>query len=303
MDHRLLLAPLALLLACGTSDEAPKSEPTPVAAGEAKPGETSQPSRTADAANAGMSPAQPGLLTEAQFAALHQLSGEAAPPAKGTSVTIGDTTAYLSLPEGATGPVPAVIVIHEWWGLNGHIKHWTDRLAAAGYAALAVDLYGGTVATTPDDAMMAMKGVDEALAGETLALAHAFLTSDPRVQAPRTGVIGWCFGGGWSLRAALTNAELDAAVLYYGRIPEDLSGLASLQAPVLGVFGERDAGIPISTVRDFETAATEAGKSVTVHIYDADHAFANPSSARYAADAADDAWGKTRDFLAENLKR
>jgi len=287
---------LAFVLGCSPAAPPPPAEavaqPSPAA-------ETSQPSP--DAADAGLSPAQPGLLTEAQFAALHQLTGVAAPPAQGTTIDLAGSTAYLSLPKDATGPVPAVLVIHEWWGLNEHIKHWADRLAAAGYAAVAVDLYGGAVATTREEAMAAMKGVDEAAASKLLAAAHDFLQSDPRIRAPKTAVIGWCFGGGWSLRTAMSEGELDAAVVYYGRIPEDLSGLDTLSAPVLGVFGERDAGIPVDTVRAFESAATAAGKSVTVHLYDAEHAFANPSSGRYAAGPAEDAWGKTKTFLAQHL--
>ncbi len=298
-----LILPLSVLLlvACGPTSSEVAAPASPAGLSPAAPAPTEATQPAADAAAMPMSPAQPGLLTEAQFAALHQLTGEAAPPAKGQRVDLAGSSAYLSLPEGATGPVPGVLVIHEWWGLNDHIQHWADRLAAAGYAALAVDLYGGTVATTPEAAMAAMKSVDEARAQEILEAGLAFLRDDPRVKAPKTGVIGWCFGGGWSLRTAMTQPGLDAAVVYYGRIPEDLSGLAAMEAPVFGVFGERDQGIPVATVRAFEAAAKQAGKSVTVQLYDADHAFANPSSARYAAGPADDAWTRAKAFLAAHL--
>jgi len=134
------------------------------------------------------------------------------------------------LPEGATAPLPAVIVIHEWWGLNDHVRHWADRLAADGYAALAVDLYGGKVATTPDEAMAAMKSVDEAKAKakSMLAAAHRFLADDPRIDAKRRGVIGWCFGGAWSLQHAIAEADLDAAVIYYGRLSTEPAQLAKI---------------------------------------------------------------------------
>ncbi|MEZ4465798.1 MAG: dienelactone hydrolase family protein [bacterium] len=114
-------------------------------------------------------------LSEADFKALHALTGAAAPAPRGVMVDLGGGQAYLSLPPGATAPVPGVVVIHEWWGLNDHIKHWADRLADDGYAALAVDLYGGRVATTPDEAMAAMKTVDTDKASELLKKAVAFL--------------------------------------------------------------------------------------------------------------------------------
>src|SRR5436190_19417179 len=159
-----------------------------------------------------------GSLTEEQFKALHE--PVSTPPAlpKGVMIDLPGTTtrAYLSLPEGATAPMPALTVIHEWWGLNDNVKHWADRLAAEGYAALAVDRYDGKVAANPDDAMAAMKAVDDAKAREVLLAAHRFLAADPRIQATKRGSIGWCFGGGQSLQLALAAPDLDACVIYYG---------------------------------------------------------------------------------------
>lgn len=292
----------SLLAACDGGSPAPPSD-SPATNPSATSAEISQPaapSETADAADAGMSPAQPGLLTEAQFAALHQLKADAAPALQGATVTLpGGASAYLSLPEGAA-PHPAVLVIHEWWGLNEHIKHYADRLAAVGYAALAVDLYGGTVASTPDEAMAAMKAVDSDAARATLKEAHAFLEEDERIQADKTGAIGWCFGGGWSLQTAMMVEDLDAAVVYYGRIPEG-EPASKLNAPVLAHFGRQDGGIPVASVEAFAQAAKEAGKDVEVHLYDADHAFANPSSDRYAAGPAKEAWDRTEAFLKAKL--
>src|SRR5262245_11823562 len=110
-----------------------------------------------------------GPMSEEDFKALHGLRGDQAPAPTGANIDLAGTRAYLSLPEGKAGPVPGVIVIHEWWGLNDHIKHWTDRIAGLGYAALAVDLYDGVVATNADDAMAAMKAVDTAKAKGVLA--------------------------------------------------------------------------------------------------------------------------------------
>jgi carboxymethylenebutenolidase len=244
-----------------------------------------------------------GVLDEAAFAALHELRTDAdAAPLRGREITIEGTRAWLSLPDAATAPLPAVIVIHEWWGLNDHIRRWTDRLAADGYAALAVDLYGGRTATTREEASAYMREVDENAARATLLAAHRFLATDPRVRAQKRGVIGWCFGGGWSLQLAMAAPDLDAAVIYYGRLVADPSQLAAIRAPVLGVFGLRDRGIPPAAVDAFEAAMKSAGRDVEILRYDADHAFANPSGARYDAVHATAAFAAVRKFLERTLK-
>ena len=245
--------------------------------------------------------ADTGPLTEAEFKALHQLRTDASPALRGELIDLAGGKAYLSLPANPTGPVPGLVVIHEWWGLNDHVKHWTDRLASAGYAALAVDLYRGTVATDPDTAMATMKQVDEGQAAATISAALDLLARDPRIAAPRTGVIGWCFGGGWALETALTHPELDAAVIYYGRLVTDPAALRAIRARVLGIFGDRDQGIPVAEVQAFEAALGQAGVQATIRRYDADHAFANPSGPRYDEAAAADAWAQVTAFLAATL--
>jgi carboxymethylenebutenolidase len=248
-------------------------------------------------------PAPVGAISEQEFMALHTLKAEAAPPRKGQEVEVGGARAYLSLPEGAKAPLPGVIIIHEWWGLNEHIMHWADRLAAEGYAALAVDLYGGKVATTREEAMATLKSVDATRAAEVLEAAHAFLGSDARVQAPRTGAMGWCFGGGWTLRTAMAEPELDAAVMYYGHPVTDPAELASIRAPLLAIFGTRDASIPGEVVDAFEQALDAANVTHRVLRYDAEHAFANPSGGRYDARSAAAAWQEVDAFLEKHLKR
>ncbi|MGD8394865.1 MAG: dienelactone hydrolase family protein [Candidatus Eiseniibacteriota bacterium] len=243
-----------------------------------------------------------GALSEEAFAQLHTLSAAETPPPRGTMIELDGERAYLSLPEDAAPPLPGIVVIHEWWGLNDHIMHWTDRLAAAGYAALAVDLYGGTVATTREAAMAAMQAVDEERALEILAAAHAFLADDARIRAERRASIGWCFGGGWSLQQALHAPDLDAAVIYYGRLTTDPEALQAIEASLLGIFANRDSSIPPEVVDAFEAALEEADVEHTILRYDADHAFANPSSARYDQEAATDAWAHVADFLARELR-
>jgi carboxymethylenebutenolidase len=241
-----------------------------------------------------------GALDEASFAALHDLKDGAAPALRGDDVKIGDDVAYLSRAPGGQA-LGAVIVIHEWWGLNDHVKHWADRLASDGYDALAVDLYGGIVATTREEAMAAMRAVSEEKALATLRAAHRYLVEDEDIQAERTASIGWCFGGAWSLRLAMAEPDLDAAVLYYGRLVEDPEALATIEAPVLGVFGNRDGSIPPEAVERFAQAMKKADKPLELRQYDAEHAFANPSGARYDEEHAADAWLETRKFLVKHL--
>jgi len=242
-----------------------------------------------------------GSLSEEQFKALHQLKGDKAPPARGERVTIDGTSAYLSLPKGKTAPLPGLLVIHEWWGLNEHIQHWADRLAEDGYAALAVDLYGGKTTKTPEEAAAAMKAVNDEQARKTLHAAHEFLLKDARIKASKTGSIGWCFGGAWSLDVAIHEPELDAAVIYYGRLVTDPAALRPIKAELLGIFGNKDKAIPPEKVNAFEAALKEAGVKATIYRYDADHAFANPSGQRYDEKSAADAWSKVRPFLADKL--
>jgi carboxymethylenebutenolidase len=246
------------------------------------------------------------MLSEEEFKKLHQLTTAQAPPLHGTPMTLpGGSAAYLSIPEHGNAPFPGVVVIHEWWGLNANIQHWADRLAGLGFAALAVDLYGGTVATTPDEAMAAMKNVNETDARRILAAAVDFLAADPRIQAPRRGVIGWCFGGGWSLATALLEPnKINATVIYYGHLETDPAKLATIRSPILGFFGAEDQSIPVATVREFESALKKLGKPVEIKIYDgAGHAFANPSGGNYRPEAAKDAWQRTTAFLARHLQR
>ncbi len=213
------------------------------------------------------------------------------------------TTGYLARPEGVEAGLPGVIVIQEWWGLNDNIEAMARRLAAQGYVALAVDLYDGEVATTPDGAMAAMQSAmgreDELTAN--LRQAYDYLTDE--LGAPRVGVIGWCFGGMWSLRTALALPDgIDATVIYYGRPVTDADQLAALSMPVLAFFGGADESIPQDTVAAFDAALTEAGVAHEVEVYPgAAHAFANPSGQAYDAEAAEDAWARTTAFFDEHL--
>ncbi|HEX3553212.1 MAG TPA: dienelactone hydrolase family protein [Thermoanaerobaculia bacterium] len=210
---------------------------------------------------------------------------------------------YLARPREAKGNLPALVVIHEWWGLNDNIRAMTRRLAGEGYQALAVDLYGGATADNPDAAMKLMNGVmaNRAPAADNLKQAVAWLKGR---GATRIGVIGWCFGGGWSLQTALLAPnDIGATVIYYGHLETDPAKLAILKSPVIGFFGADDKSIPVDGVHAFETELKKQGRPVEVHVYDgAGHAFANPSGGSYRPEAARDAWQRTTAFLAKYLK-
>ncbi len=241
--------------------------------------------------------ALPSGMSEEQFAALHTLRPDEPTQLTGKDVLVGGARAYLSVPAGASAPMPAVIVIHEWWGLNDHIRHYADRLASIGIAALAVDLYGGNVASTREQAMTYMKNVDPKVAMASLKAAADYLKDEPTVKARRRGVIGWCFGGRWSLEAALAIKGLDAAVVYYGQPTTDENELKALKAPLLAFFGTKDPSIPMETVDAFEATLKKLGKDVQIERVDAGHAFANPSGENYDSAVAKAAWVKTQEFL------
>ena len=211
------------------------------------------------------------------------------------------TTGYLATPRGG-GPWPGVVVIHEWWGLNDNVRTMTRRLAGEGYAALAVDLYGGSVATESSEARglmeQAMGRGEENLAN--VSAGRRYLTET--VGSDRTAVLGWCFGGTWALRSALEVPDLDAAVVFYGQPVTDREALRELDTPVLGLFGGQDGGIPVSDARRMQRVASEVGADVETVVYeDAGHAFANPSGSNWQPDAADDAWERTLAFLGKHL--
>jgi carboxymethylenebutenolidase len=210
----------------------------------------------------------------------------------------------LYAPEGK-GPFPAIIVIHEWWGLNDWVKEQALKLADQGYVALAIDLYRGKVATTPDEAHEIMRGVPEDRARRDLDAAFHYLQSQGAVKKDRIGAIGWCMGGGYSLDVALEEPELAADVINYGHLATDTDALKKINAPILGLFGAQDRGIPPEDVKKFGETLEKLGKKVDIKIYpDAGHAFENPNNKEgyRAADAAD-AWDKTVKFFAANLKK
>jgi carboxymethylenebutenolidase len=217
----------------------------------------------------------------------------------------GDETVsgYLAVPDSG-GPHPALVVIHEWWGLNEWVKEQAQKFAEQGYIALAVDLYRGKVAYDPNLAHELSRGLPQDQALRDLKAAFDYLASRPDVRHDKIGSVGWCMGGGFSLLLAENESKLAACVVNYGSLPTDKDEIQRVQAPVLGNFGAEDRGIPPSAVGAFEEAMKAAQKSIDVKIYDgAGHAFENPNNKLgYREAAANDAWARTLGFLNRTLK-
>lgn len=223
-------------------------------------------------------------------------------------------TVTFATPDGKTGSgfyvapktakSPAIVMVHEWWGLNDYIKREAERLHdATGYAVLAVDLYEGKVATTQQDAGKYMgevtiprataivTGADEALTGGKLGAKFKTL-----------GTIGWCLGGGWSHRAAIAGGPaVKACVMYYGMPDTDQADLAKLHAPVLMVWAQKDGWINAGVVDGFKKAMATAHKSLIVLPFDEDHGFANPSNPKYGKADAETAMKASLAFFKKNL--
>ncbi len=215
-----------------------------------------------------------------------------------------ETIAYHGQVEGsyarpADGSAKAgVVMIHEWWGLTDNIRDMAYLLATHGYAVVAVDLFEGSVAATPAEALAQVQGLDQDEANANMQAAADYL----RV-AGAEGIVslGWCFGGGQSLQLALSGETLAATVIYYGSLVTDEARLAAIEWPILGIFGEDDDLIPPAAVRGFEAALANASIENTMYIYpDVGHAFANPSGDAWAPDQTADAWVRTLAFLRAN---
>jgi carboxymethylenebutenolidase len=225
---------------------------------------------------------------------------------KTVSYKSGDETVHgvLYMPRGK-GPFPALVVIHEYWGLVPWVKEQAAKLSDQGYVTLAVDLYRGKATDSPEVAHELMRGLPEDRANRDLLAAVQYLKSQKKVNPAKIGSIGWCMGGGYSLDLAIADPMLAADVINYGHLATDPARLQQIHAPILGLFGAQDKGIPPADVRKFEQDLKQTGKKIDVTIYpDAGHAFENPNNKTgYRAKDAADAWNRTIEFLAANLKK
>ena len=211
---------------------------------------------------------------------------------------------YLAVPESGSGPFPAVLMIHEWWGLNQDIAALADALAEEGFVVLAPDAFRGSVAQTPQNARRQVTETPREQIFADLDAALDFLMDHPRVNENRVGSIGFCFGGTHSMFLGTRNSDLAAVATFYGGGPiTDASNLGELgrEAPVLGVFGEEDGSIPVSEVEQFEAALERRNADATITIYPGvGHAFVGSENYDQGG-TAEAAWNQMVRFFEENL--
>jgi carboxymethylenebutenolidase len=236
--------------------------------------------------------AAPWLFAASQPVQVHFASG---------SETV-DGLLYLP---GGRGPHPAIVVIHEWWGLNDWIKEEASGFADQGYVALAVDLYRGKVANDSETAHELMRGLPQDRGVRDLVSAANYLKGLKTVDPNRIGAVGWCMGGGYAAQFAVADPDLRAVAINYGSLPTDPAALKQIHAAVLGNFGALDQGITPQDVHDFADAMQSIGKPVNFKEYsDAGHAFENPNNkGGYRPADAQDAHERMLVFFRDHLQK
>ncbi len=262
---------------------------------------------TGTTAAAGAATTQPPALTPG--AARGPLTVAATDPAiEATDVSFDSDTkvmGYLVKPKGATGPFPGVIVIHENRGLTDHIKDVARRLAKAGYIALAPDLLsrqGGSSKVTFDQAAGILGQAKPEDLVKDLKAAVDFLGKQSDLKAGKLGVVGFCFGGGYTLRLAAANPKIVAAVPYYGPVPTPVTIMATTNAAILGQYGALDQRVNVG-IPDLEKVMKDNNKTYEKRILDgANHAFNNDTGASYNEAAAVAAWKDTLGWFDKYLK-
>jgi carboxymethylenebutenolidase len=211
------------------------------------------------------------------------------------------TKGFLARPKNA-GRYPAVIVIHEIWGVVDHIKDVSRRLANEGYVALAVDLFGKTVSSLEEGRKLREELSEDRIMGD-LKGAFDYLQSLEYVEPKCIGSIGFCMGGGLSLLLACRNKELAGAVVFYGRNPSPIDLVKNVHCPILGNYAGADMAIKEADISLLKEALTKYGKVFDLKVYPgAPHAFFNDTRESYRPEAAKDAWKRTLDFFKMYLK-
>ncbi|MBI4459412.1 MAG: dienelactone hydrolase family protein [Acidobacteria bacterium] len=212
-------------------------------------------------------------------------------------------SAYEARPSGA-GPYPAILVVHEWWGLSEHIKDVSRRLAAEGFVALAPDLYGEKVTSDPNLAAAWMAALTPEKGMRILLAALRFLQEKEPIYAEHIGVIGFCMGGSYALLLACHSPSLKAAVPFYGDVPDPIEQLQNVRCPVLFFAGSKDQWINAAKIQKLKEACQNYSLQSEVRVYpDADHAFFNDTRPEvYHAAAAQDAWTRALGLFSRTLK-
>jgi carboxymethylenebutenolidase len=214
-----------------------------------------------------------------------------------------ELSGYLALPEGS-GRFPAVLMIHEWWGLNHDTTELADALAEEGFVVLAADAFRGSTAQTPGDARQQVTGTPTSQIAADLDSALDYLKSHPRVDSDRVASLGFCFGGTQSMYMGTRRPDLAGVVIFYGGGPiTDAGQIGQMRdaGPVLGIYGREDGGIPVESVRAFAEAMTDNEVENTVTIYPGvGHAFVKSNTYRNGQ-TAERAWNQAVDFLARTI--
>jgi carboxymethylenebutenolidase len=215
----------------------------------------------------------------------------------------GKASAYEARP-GGSGSYPSVIVVQEWWGLNGHIRSICDRLAHEGFVAIAPDLYEGKVTADPNLAATWMQALDREQAIRILLGAIRFLQEKEPTYAEHIGVIGFCMGGSFALLLPCRSAVIKAAVAFYGDLPDPIDQIRNIKCPVLFIAGGKDRWINAEKVSRLKQAFQQFGVHGETRVYpDADHAFFNDTRPEvYNPAAAQDAWMRAVGLLSRTLK-
>ena len=217
-------------------------------------------------------------------------------------VTLGG---YIAVPEG-NGRAPGVLMIHEWWGLNQDVTMLADALANEGFVVLAADAFRGSVAQSPAQARKQISETPQEQIAADLDAALEYLKAHRRTDPDRIVSLGFCFGGTQSMYMGTRKPELAGVVIFYGSGPiQDPGQLGSMRraGPVLGIYGEEDGNIPVSSVRNFESALNEENVENTIIIYEGvGHAFVK-SDTYDNGGTAEQAWNRMVRFLKENLMR
>ena len=245
-------------------------------------------------------------LLAARFVPAKSGASAAGPGADTSFVRIGrgegSAGAFVARP-GGSQPVPAIVVVHEWWGLNGQIRNLATRLARQGYIAIVPDLYHGKVADDPMRAHELVRGLEQDEALATLGAAVAWIRAQPRTAKSKIAAIGFCMGGGLAQAMGLRGDDIAAVIMFYGTPESDPERLAKLRVPLQAHFGEQDDGIPRKRVDEFRSALEKLGKTHDVYVYPgAGHAFMHDGAPSYRPDAARQAWARTLAFLQKHLK-
>lgn len=212
-----------------------------------------------------------------------------------------DGMGYLARPDDA-GSHPGVIVIQEWWGLDGHIRDVAERYAREGFVALAPGMYHGQIATEPDEARKLAMAMNRDQANKDLLGAARYLQSLHEVAPKRIGVTGFCMGGSLTLWLAAATTDVAAAAPFYAGFRPGPEELGKIEAEMFCAFGADDGGIPLDGVREFEETLRSQGKRAVVKVYEgAPHSFFNDTKESYRPVAAKDAWEHTLDLFRRTL--